>query len=321
MAHSIKKCYIGNSSDPNIQYKASSGGIGTEIIKYLLENKVYQTAVSFYFCSEECCYKPRLIYTFDDYNVCGSIYQDIDLVGFIRQNIGLIKHNIIITCLPCQVKPIRSILKRNDISCVFITFTCSGQTTIDGTYCYYKMLKIKKQDVIYMQYRGNGWPSGIQIHMKNGDIVFHENYTFPWSFIIKSELFKPKRCFLCKLDTDYTADFSLADPWLKEYLKEDKIGHSFVIVNTEQGDVILSKMKKLGLVSLQDVDYNKYIEAQVHNVSKKDRVEKLYNLIKIKRNVLNSKLYKKFFSINSVFIKIHISIWNKIFYKFSSKSI
>ena len=39
--------YIGYSTDDLIRYKASSGGIGTSIIKYLLSTSEYDTSMTF----------------------------------------------------------------------------------------------------------------------------------------------------------------------------------------------------------------------------------------------------------------------------------
>ena len=103
--------YIGYSTDDLIRYKASSGGIGTSIIKYLLSTSEYDTSMTFVYDKEKCGYIPKLIYDFNEINICGSVYQDIDIFSFLKENISSIKNGIIVTCMPCQVQGIRSVLE------------------------------------------------------------------------------------------------------------------------------------------------------------------------------------------------------------------
>ncbi len=51
------KCYIGNSTNPQIRYKATSGGIGTTIVKYLLEEKIVDYALTI------SCFTPKMAIT------------------------------------------------------------------------------------------------------------------------------------------------------------------------------------------------------------------------------------------------------------------
>ena len=137
--------------------------------------------------------------------------------------------------MPCQVQGIRSVLDRNNINNFIISFCCSGQTTLEGTWLCYRYMGIDKSQVINMQYRGNGWPSGIQIELFDGKKIYKNNYTNPWRLMHQSKLFRPKRCLMCKEDISYKADVSLADPWLGKYKISDKIGHTMFLINTEKG--------------------------------------------------------------------------------------
>lgn len=300
--------YIGYSTDNIIRFHSSSGGVGTAIIKYLLDNEEYGTAMSFYFDKVQCKYIPKLIYSFDDYNNCGSIYQDIDVIGFIRDNINRIKNGIVITCMPCQVKPIQRILQRHRIKCFMVSMCCSGQTTVQGTWCYYSLLGIHKESVDNIQYRGNGWPSGIQIRLDNGEVRKYQNYTYPWTLIHKSLLFRPKRCLYCTIKTSSEATVSLADPWLKEYIQNDSLGHSIVICDTT-GDVVIRQMMEKKLLSLKEVDENFYIKSQLGTIQEKARANqfKYYNKILSKMGEDRS-IYKKIMTSSAFLLKQHLRL-------------
>lgn len=260
--------YIGYTTNAEDRFRASSGGIGTAIAKYLLSLPEYGTSVTFRFNAEKCRYEPVLIYDASDINVCGSIYQEIDIPRFLKESIGRIKGGIIVSCTPCQVSSVRQILSKNGIPHFIISFCCSGQTTIEGTWKYYELLGIHKEDVVNMQYRGNGWPSGIQIWLKDGIIVKKDNYTEPWKTLHRSQLYRPAKCFYCKYDTSRNADISLADPWLKSYKDTDHVGHTLFIINTDLGKKIVETMYQEGSIFIQPSSYNDYAIAQKPNVEK-----------------------------------------------------
>ncbi len=116
--------YIGFSKNEDDRFKASSGGVGTAIMRHLLSQPEYGTGLTFIFDKSLCMYVPKLIFSEKDINVCGSVYQDIDLIRFIKENVDKIKDGIILSCGPCQVSPIRAILNRNGIRNFIISYCC-----------------------------------------------------------------------------------------------------------------------------------------------------------------------------------------------------
>ena len=119
------RIYIGYCTDEQVRYEASSGGLGVSIIKYLLDQRTFKSAISFEYCQNEHKYHPKLIHTSDDINNCGSIYQDIDIFRFLQNNIQNISDGIVLTCTPCQVNPIRKLL--NLKSATIIQYTIKGR--------------------------------------------------------------------------------------------------------------------------------------------------------------------------------------------------
>lgn len=310
--------YIGYSIDKSIRYKAASGGIGSIFIKYLLSTGLYGTAITFNFNKDKCLYEPQLIYDYENYNNCGSIYQDINIIEFIKNNLNNIQKGIIITCMPCQVRAIRKLLSKNNISSFIISFCCSGQTTVEGTWCYYKAIKIKKELIVNMQYRGNGWPSGIQIQLQDGTIIKKSNYSYPWTLIYQSMLFKPKRCFKCVEDISYISDISLADPWLEEYKRLDNIGHTMFIINTEKGENILEEMSNKDLIHIKRSSYQEYYLANGHTIQAKKERQNNKEYIQFLINLCSNSLYKKVFTYNTYTLKVHMFLI-RIFHKLYNK--
>lgn len=77
--------YIGYSCNPDIRYKATSGGIGTSIIKYLFDKGIINTTITFDYDKSTLQYVPRLIYKYEDYKITGSIYHEVKLINYIRE--------------------------------------------------------------------------------------------------------------------------------------------------------------------------------------------------------------------------------------------
>lgn len=308
------RLYVGYSNDNDVRYRASSGGIGTVVSKLLLASPNYGTTITFKYNKEKTCYEPLLVYSPEHINICGSIYQDIDIYKFIKQNMLRIKDGIVLTCPPCQVASIRKLLNDNNIRNFIISYCCSGQTTLEGTWKYLQLIGVNKQDVEHLQYRGNGWPSGIQIQLLNGKKIYKDNWTMPWSLLQESKLYRPKRCFYCKFETSYASDISLADPWVKEYMKTDKIGSSLIIVNTEEASHLLEKLDTTKIISISPFSEQAFKTAQKANVEKKVDVSKHKIAIKKLIKLIDNKSYYKLVSFNKLTIRLHC-IFIKILYK------
>lgn len=71
--------YIGYSTNLELRKKSTSGGIGSSIIKYLFEEKIIHTSITFDFNASLLQYTPRLIHNFNEYQPTGSIYHEIKL--------------------------------------------------------------------------------------------------------------------------------------------------------------------------------------------------------------------------------------------------
>ena len=304
--------YIGYSNNKEERYKASSGGIGTAIIKHLLQTD-YETSVTFVFDKDKCMYVPKMIHSDSEINICGSIYQDIDIYRFIKDNVNEIRNGMVVTCPPCQVSAIRSFLGKQNIKNFIISFSCSGQTTIEGTWCYYRFLGIDKRNIENMQYRGNGWPSGIQISTKEGQQICKPNWSEPWSTIHQALLFRPIKCIYCKRDTAWNADISLADPWLETYKQKDKIGNTLVISNTELGKTLIKKLRESAKrITLVSSSYDEYAIAQRPNIEKSLRVFRQRKYLDFIRALMSNRLYHQWATKSIGNMRMHIKLSGRL---------
>ena len=304
------KSYIGYSTNPDIRYQAASGGVGTSLIKWMFKTKQIETAISFEFDATTLTYIPKMIHSFDEYRICGSIYQEIDLINYVKSHIDEIKGTFACFTLPCQTKAIKAIVEKAGHNVIIIGLTCSSQQTLDATKYLLKRVGIDKKEIIKIQYRGNGWPSGIQIETKNGKNVFVANNASIWTKIFHSRLFIRSKCFMCQDTLNKFCDLTLADPWLKRFSTE-KIGKTLVLCNTIKGEILIQQCANDKDIILENISYDESISSQNNTILRKRSYRYTPNVTKLYRTILNNKVYRKMV-LTPVLFQVHCRLKNFI---------
>ena len=77
------KYYIGHTTDEKERHKASSGGIGSALIRYLLSLPEFGTGLTFVFNQKACHYDAKLIYSASEINVWRFIPLEKDFKCFV----------------------------------------------------------------------------------------------------------------------------------------------------------------------------------------------------------------------------------------------
>ena len=302
--------YIGCATDSQTRYKATSGGVGSAILKYLFDNKIIQTSITFDYNHNELQYIPRLIYKYEDYNITGSIYHEIKLIQFIKQHIHEIRGSFACFVLPCQARAIRSMLEKADIPNLLIGLTCSSQQSIEATYYLLKRMKINQEDVYKIQYRGNGWPSGIQITLNNHTNKFIPNNNSIWTEIFHSKLFIQKRCFSCNNTLNEYSDIALADPWLKEYIQKEKEGKSIILCHSKKGAEIVHKTSDCQYIKFENIEYQKVLQSQIFTITRKKQYRYNQRIINIIYHIYNNKIYRQSVLKHEKLLRLHNKLKN-----------
>jgi coenzyme F420-reducing hydrogenase beta subunit len=245
--------FILAAGDHRVRYQGASGGVVSAVIRYLFSAGIVQTAINFRFDKAEL-FSPYLIYSYDEYQQTGSIYHDIQMLEFLRQNKAAIKGTIVVVCLPCQVAAVRQILNSNNISHFIVSLFCSGQQKKEATWFYLKNNGVNPDNIESLSYRGEGWPSGIKIKLQDGKEVYDANVGGSWGKY-RIPPFSLKRCLFCKDTFGINADISVGDPWLKKYMNTETVGLSLVGTLTTKGDEIINEMIQSGsLLLVENVD-------------------------------------------------------------------
>lgn len=306
-------CYIGYSTDPQIRFKSTSGGVGSAIVKYLLDNGKCDYALSFDWDKKNMCYQPRLISDFSQYNICGSIYQEMNLIACIKKLLSeqTRKGRLVLFSLPCQTRALRNICELAGYEVLIIGLTCSSQQSREATSYLLQQIGIDEQNVTHLQYRGNGWPSGIQIETTDGKHHFVKNNGSIWTEIFHSRLFIQPRCYSCNNTLNDYADIALADPWLKEYVEKEKIGQTLFSSFTPKGNSVIEECVKAGYLEYKDVDKEQLYQSQKQTIIRKNAYSTHPKLRKWLRTFFLSTSYKRIAKKKMLF-KLHCKFKDRV---------
>jgi coenzyme F420-reducing hydrogenase beta subunit len=302
---------IMHASDERTRLAASSGGVVSALMDHLFGCDQIKTAVAFDF-DRFTFYSPKLIFSHKDYRPVGSIYHDMDLVRFIKNNLETIQSSILVTCRPCEVRAIRAILSGKGIDSLIISLTCSAQLTKEATDYLLRRERIDKSDVVSLQYRGNGWPSGVQIVTSNRKYFFPNN-TSIWLHIFHSHIFTLKKCFSCQDTFGMSSDLTVADPWLKRYVDSETRGNTIVLAHSQKGSDAIAGALSAGYLEVQEtITRDEVLLSQLGTLRKKFLFRNSRIFRKVILPLIRSRLYGFFWKSIGFFPLVHYKLINGV---------
>jgi coenzyme F420 hydrogenase subunit beta len=281
-------CYIGHSTDQGIRYNSSSGGVVTQLLIFALESGIIDGAlVTRMKQNSPLEPEPFIARTKNEIIAASkSKYCPVALNVALKE-LQVENGKFAVVGLPCHIRGIRkaeTIFRGLEKKIVLhIGLLCSHTVNFIGTEFLLKKIGVKKEDVVKIDYRGNGWPGLMSIQVRDGrnlTMPFTGGWNAYWS-IFSSFLFTPMYCTLCSDLFNEFSDISLGDAWLKE-LKHEKVGESVIITRTPIADEILSLMETAGMISVKKIHHRKVKESQAFSLYfKKGNFSERLSLLKM----------------------------------------
>lgn len=261
--------YIGNaleiwegySTDEEIRFNASSGGIATALAMYCIDfglaEGVLQTKADL-----EKPFLNKIVYSQDVRSVkscSGSRYSPSSpcaRLSLIEKSNG----KSVFIGKPCDVSSLRNAQKLkpelSDKIALTIGIFCAGTPSTKATLELIEKHGLNADELEELRYRGNGWP-GTFFSRSKSKLPIELPYIQSWSFIQK---YRPLRCYLCADGTSETADLSCGDAW---YLRDvDKKGVSLIIIRNEKGRKIFHEAIDKGYIYAYPSQVNNVIISQ-----------------------------------------------------------
>ena len=253
----FKSCWLGWSSNEDIRFKASSGGITTALSIYLLEKKIVDAIIQVKKAPDDPTKTINVVSKSekDVLDCMGSRYTTSSPLRNIKQCIEEGKKYAFIG-KPCDASALRMYKNLQKESwteqIVYIfSFFCAGQPSRKANDKLLKSLGIdNKNECADLQYRGNGWPGKAQAWKHDGTSQIMD-YETSWMKILGRDV-RPC-CRFCADGTGEQADISCGDAW---YLTEDHHadifsehpGQNVIFARTQAGEDLLNQAIKEGRI-------------------------------------------------------------------------
>lgn len=331
--------YVGYSLDEKIRFNASSGGLITQFLIYVLEKKIIDGALVTRMSEDEPLIpEPFIARTKEEIiEAAKSKYCPVPANITLRQIIEAPENEkFAIVGLPCHIHGIRKAEKINkqlrEKIIIHLGLICNHTPSFHATEFMLYNYGLNKKAIKEISYRGEGWPGGMKVTTIDDKKIFIPHFSAQYWGAIFNSFFFPYRCTLCTDKSCKLSDIAFADAWAPEFMKKDSKGTSLVIIRNNNmifnelpnhiklhqvSDKILMESQQLDRVKrriLARIRLNKvfkkkipkYVEEEI-NVRISDYLSALFSSVK---NLIKSwyllKLYLIFYEKASI-IKSKIS--------------
>lgn len=241
----------GYSLDEEMHLNASSGGILTELLCYLIEKKKvsYVTCVT----NRTDMALPEQILTNDIKTIRSSRTSKYCPVkwGDILSKIEKADGDVAVVALPCQINSLKKYYahKKSNIK-YYISLFCNHTPSLHAA-DYLVNSVIPGGKLLSIINRGEGFPGYMKMCVEDNQ-GREKNFKFPFRKIMKAgygRFFKNVRCYVCNDPFAKNADVVMGDSYFLQ--DNDKKGTTFCIIRNNDIVEILHQMKSDGLIDYQ----------------------------------------------------------------------
>ncbi|MBQ9514344.1 MAG: polysaccharide pyruvyl transferase family protein [Clostridia bacterium] len=262
-----KNVYLGYSRDNELRMKASSGGVITQTILYLLEEKKVDYAIMIK-ADDYDKTKTQTIITDNVDEIkscCGSRYSISNPLYKLLAKLDKNKKYVFIG-KPCDVFALKNLMKKDEelqrVIPITLSFFCAGLPSQDANNKLVSTLLDGKQtEICDLIYRGNGWPGQAEIVDFNNN-HYTMSYEKSWGGILGRDT--QNICKFCMDGTGEKADIACGDAWYTVDGKPDfteRDGRNIIFARTDCGDSIIRSMITKGLLSAElQEDFYDYLK-------------------------------------------------------------
>ncbi len=266
-------CCLGSSMDEAIRGRSASGGVVTEILRYLIKTgrvkKVVVTSAS----PDDPAVPVSLLTGSDEaiISACQSKYSLFPWGRIIRE-VMTRDEPFAAVGLACHIQSLRKAisvipaLRKNAV--LLIGLFCESNIMPAGIKHLLKIKGIHSGQLDKIEYRHGNWPGVMMARLKNGSKIVLSNRNGQTGAInyLKWTYGQP-RCRLCYDMMCGSADISVGDPWMRSdsgrYAYEGSSGYSAVVVRSGRGKEIIDQMIRETVISCEEKMPEQLIGVQI----------------------------------------------------------
>ena len=249
-------CHTGYSTDVDLRYRSSSGGLVSQLLIYLLEKKYIDGAVvTAYDRDSVFLNKPFIARSREDVlRGRGSKYCPVSFDGIVKE-IECSSGRYVIVGVPCHIQALRKYEKirpkfRERVFGYFSLY-CSNQRSFYVTEYIFNRFGLDRSELTDFSYRSYGC-LGSMVACRNGcsDPFFSVPFK---SYDGLRSFFVPRRCISCIDHFGELADLSFGDIHYGKYC-QDEIGTGSLVVRSEVFSNVLKCAEEDGAICLTDLE-------------------------------------------------------------------
>ncbi len=245
--------FIGYTQD-KIREKESSGGIFSQIAKYVLEKQGIVFGAVF-----DKDWNVIITYTDNDITpMLGSKYVQADVKNTYQECKDFLEQGklVLYTGTPCQIYGLEGFLKKDYDNLITVDVFCHGAPSPKAWQHYLKSFNKEIESINFRDKRTSWEKYRLSIKFKDGTELseYHRDNKYMQLFLDNKIL--RKSCFDCRLRANSKADISLGDAWGIQTNLNDHKGLSDIIIHTEKGKAIFEGMN----IVKEKVSYDKILK-------------------------------------------------------------
>lgn len=255
----------GWATDPDVRFRASSGGILTALSLFLIEVEQFSGVLHAGMDPDQPWMNRNYVSRSraDVLARAGSRYAPsapCEALGEIAGGEGL--HAFV--GKPCDVSAVAE-LRRRDPQLdarlgLVLSFFCAGTPSTRGTLDLMAQLETRPEDTTEVHYRGDGWPGRFRMTLRSRQQAPTLSYEESWSRLTS---YRPLRCNLCPDGLGRLADISCGDAW-DQFADDGDSGRSLILVRSERGRRYLHAAARAGYITLTPAGPPQVTAAQQH---------------------------------------------------------
>jgi coenzyme F420 hydrogenase subunit beta len=267
------------AADPDIRYRAATGGVLTALACFLLETGAV-TAVLHVGAEPDQPMRSRWVLSTDSRSVIANASSrygpTAPLAGLVSALDG--GEPFAVVAKPCDLGALHRYARadpRVDELCVArLALVCGGQSRLAKSQVVLDDLGLTEDEISLFRYRGHGNPGPTRISTHDGR-SFEKTYLELWEDEAGWEL--ETRCKLCPDALGEAADLAAADAWPGGAPVADDEGFNAVVVRTAKGEQLVSEATEAGyLVIGEAIAPRQFDDLQPHQVRKKEALAARY---------------------------------------------
>jgi len=291
------KAWIGHTNDTALLARTTSGGIATEIPRFLLKEGRIKAAVAVR-SDPRLPWKPAAFVARSPEEIVLGAYSKYPAcsLNHVLRLLDEASGPWLVTGLPCHIHGIRKLCSlKKDLEhkiALVVGLFCHSCLDHQALRDMIRMYRLPQESIAEVVYRRGKLPGEVHARLRDGSWIglpypfapigsYRPNAKEFLTFFFK--FYSPLRCRMCIDASSEFSDISLSDPWVAGWQAVSSLeqGRSFILGRTERGCSLLEEMAERKIITLESFPYEQARKA--HGPMARDKRRRAWHTMNQRR--------------------------------------